>query len=93
MPYMRSPATAGTTRRARWGSSLIDAVDRYFDDEVCALREAEYTRDTGAKVQCWSGTHRYKSPFPVTFGRYIGPLVKFYLATGRTSRFGARHCG
>lgn len=64
------------------GLSLIDAVDRYFDDEVCALREAEYTRDTGAKVQCWSGTHRYKSPFPVTFGRYIGPLVKFYLATG-----------
>ena len=45
-------------------------------------KRQEYTRDTGAKVQCWSGTHRYKSPFPVTFGRYIGPLVKFYLATG-----------
>lgn len=64
------------------GLSLIDRVDRYFDDEACALREADYVRDTGARVQCWSGTHRYRSPFPVTFGRYIGPLVKFFLATG-----------
>ncbi len=64
---------------------LIDQVDRYFDDATGCLKEREWMADTGGTLQKWSGTRLYDSPFPVTFGRYIGPLVKFYRATREPS--------
>ncbi len=61
---------------------LIGQVDRYFDYEKGCMKEAEWMEATGGTLQKWSETSLFDSPFPVTFGRYIGPLVKFYRATG-----------
>lgn len=63
---------------------LIDTVDLYFDYERCAFRQRAYEADTGAHVHQWVDAPGKLSPFPVTFGRYIGPLVKLYRATGET---------
>ena len=61
---------------------LMDTVDEYFDDERAAFHERRWEQDKRAKCQHWGETYRCASPFPLTVGRYIGPLVKFYLATG-----------
>ena len=61
---------------------LMDTVDKYFDYDNCRLRKEEYVRDTGADIFTWAGTWFSESPFPITFGRLIGPLVKFFQATG-----------
>ena len=72
----------GDERAYELAVKLIEQVDRYFDDEKGCLREAEWARDTGGRLLKWSGTRTNASLFPITFGRYIGPLVKFYQATG-----------
>ncbi|MEG0494357.1 MAG: hypothetical protein RR696_14275, partial [Clostridia bacterium] len=64
---------------------LIQQVNLYFDDQTCSFRTQAFETENHAKLQCWNGTHLYASPFPVTMGRYIGPLVKFYRATGEAS--------
>ena len=63
---------------------LIDMVDRYFDYDKGVFKEEEWGRENQAKCQHWGETHLSPSPFPLTAGRYIGPLVKFYMATGET---------
>lgn len=60
---------------------LIDAAGRYFMDETGEFDEAKFQIETGGTICRWSGMNA-QYPFPLTFGRYIGPLVKFFKATG-----------
>ena len=64
------------------GMQLIDAVDRYFDYASGQFREELWRQETGGSLFKWGALHADEITFPVTFGRYIGPLVKFYKATG-----------
>ena len=61
------------------GLGLIGSVDRYFDYATGRFRETQWRRETGGELT------DPDDAFPVTFGRYIGPLVKFYRATGEIS--------
>ncbi len=60
---------------------LVDAVDRYFDYDSGRFREALWREETGGSLFKWDVNN---DAFPVTFGRYIGPLVKCYKVTGET---------
>lgn len=63
------------------GTKLIDAVDTYYDYKNGVFLEEAYNRDIGAEALCCATMPGEKYPFPPTFGRYIGPLVKFFKAT------------
>ena len=65
-------------------SGLIETIDRYYDYNNCCFLEKEFERNTGGKAICCAATKNEKFPFPPTFGRYIGPLVKLYKASGYT---------
>lgn len=64
------------------GLKLIDEVDKYFDYESGQFREELWKQETGGSLYKWGAINEDEITFPVTFGRYIGPLVKFYKATG-----------
>lgn len=64
------------------GLNLIDAVDKYFDYSYGKFREELWEKETGGSLYKWGAINVDEITFPVTFGRYIGPLVKFYKATG-----------
>lgn len=66
----------------RLALDLIEQVDTWYSYEQGKFLEEEWSRKTGGKLQKWAGTTRFDSPFPISFGRYIGALVKFYRATG-----------
>lgn len=53
----------------------IETIDRYYDFECGKWDEEAFRRETG-------GSTNAGKPFPREFGRYIGPLVKLYRATG-----------
>lgn len=58
---------------------VIRTVDTYFDYDKGYFDKERYEKETGGKVVepiC----ENY--PFPLNFGRYIGPLVKLYKACG-----------
>ena len=63
---------------------IILAVNKYFDYDKCTLKEKFYNESTGAiaESRVRDPKDKDKFPFPTTFGRYIGPLVKLYDATG-----------
>ena len=75
-------AFRGDEKAVELGTGLIDAVDTYYDYENGRFLEEAYVRDTGAEALCCATMPGEKFPFPPTFGRYIGPLVKFFKATG-----------
>ena len=54
--------------------SVIRAIDRYFVQPGFRFDDELLFRETGGKI---TGA----DPFPLTFGRAIGPLVKFYQGT------------
>lgn len=61
---------------------MIRTLDKYFDYDACRFDEARYQQDTGARI-AYSCCHPDEGLlFPVHFGRYIGPLVKLWKATG-----------
>lgn len=64
------------------GLKLIDAVDKYFDYATGQFREEQWAQETGGSLYKWGAMKEEETTFPITFGRYIGPLVKFYKATG-----------
>jgi hypothetical protein len=73
----------GDERALMLAHKMMDSVDQYFDFDSGRFREDDYRADTGAALLWWPQMQlgeRY--PIPVTFGRYIGPLVKLYRATG-----------
>lgn len=55
--------------------TVIETVDKYFDFDNCRFNQELYKQETG-------GTITANYPFPLSFGRYIGPLVKLYKACG-----------
>lgn len=67
----------------RLACRLINGVDLYFDFEHFCFLTEKYKTQTGFTPICCAST-KGEPPlaFPLTFGRYIGPLVKFYEATG-----------
>lgn len=71
----------GETKAYNLAMDIISAVDQYFDYNNCVFREGAYIADTHAKIKRWFIPEE-NLPFPVTFGRYIGPLVKLYNTTG-----------
>lgn len=75
----------GDQHAYRLALDLIKHVDMWYDYEQGRFLEGEWSRKTGGKLQKWCGTTRFDSPFPISFGRYIGTLVKFYRATGESS--------
>ncbi|MBE6608122.1 MAG: hypothetical protein E7633_06180 [Ruminococcaceae bacterium] len=63
---------------------MIRALDRYFDYERGTLNIDKYREETGAEIM-YSCSHPSEGLlFPPHFGRYIGPLVKFWKATGES---------
>ncbi len=62
--------------------SVIRTLNRYFDFETTKFDEEAYTRETGAKAMYSCCAPSEGLLFPVHFGRYIGPLVKFWRASG-----------
>lgn len=62
---------------------MIDTLDAFFDDTTGQLDEDAFRHATGGQILKWPGMNP-DYPFPLTFGRYIGPLVKFYRATGES---------
>lgn len=62
---------------------MIDTLDAFFDDTTGQLDEDAFRHATGGQILKWTGMNP-DYPFPLTFGRYIGPLVKFYRATGES---------
>ncbi|MBQ8187187.1 MAG: hypothetical protein IJ037_10015 [Clostridia bacterium] len=61
---------------------VIRAFNRYFDFDTAKFDEEAYTRETGAKAMYSCCAPSEGLLFPVHFGRYIGPLVKFWRASG-----------
>ena len=61
---------------------VIRTLNRYFDYDKALFDEEAYTRETGAAVMYSCCTPQEGLLFPVHFGRYIGPLVKFWRASG-----------
>ncbi len=55
---------------------LIDTVDRYYDYDAGRFDAERWSAATGGREVAWDRR------FPRSFGRYIGPLVKFWKATG-----------
>ena len=53
----------------------IETINRFYNFETGVWDEEAFNRETGGKTN--SGV-----PFPRHFGRYIGPLVKLYKASG-----------
>ena len=61
---------------------IIRSLDRYFDYNRGAFDIDKYYKETGAEIM-YSCSHPLEGLlFPPHFGRYIGPLVKFWKATG-----------
>ena len=54
---------------------VMDTVDRYYDYEHCRFMEERFLEEKG-------GTIEENCPFPIAFGRYIGPLVKLFQCSG-----------
>lgn len=75
-------AYRGDKKAFELACNLISCVDKYFDYDNCIFKEQSYMDDTGAQATCCAAMPNEKFPFPATFGRYIGPLVKFYRTTG-----------
>lgn len=61
--------------------ALIDTVDQFLDMKNGRWDEARFYEQTAGRVLRWQSMNQ-DDPFPITFGRYIGPLVKFYRSTG-----------
>ena len=61
---------------------VIRALNRYFDFDNAKFDEEKYTRETGAKAMYSCCAPSEGLLFPIHFGRYIGPLVKFWRASG-----------
>ena len=61
---------------------VIRSLNRYFDFETAKFDEESYTRETGAKAMYSCCAPSEGLLFPVHFGRYMGPLVKFWRASG-----------
>ena len=61
---------------------VIRSLNRYFDFETGKFDEEAYSRETGAKAMYSCCAPSEGLLFPVHFGRYIGPLVKFWRASG-----------
>lgn len=61
---------------------VIRSLNRYFDFDNAKFDEEKYTRETGAKAMYSCCAPSEGLLFPVHFGRYIGPLVKFWRASG-----------
>lgn len=61
---------------------VIRALNRYFDFETGKFDEEKYARETGARAMYSCCAPSEGLLFPVHFGRYIGPLVKFWRASG-----------
>jgi len=61
---------------------MIRAFNRYFNFETAKFNEEKYTEETGAKAMYSCCAPSEGLLFPVHFGRYIGPLVKFWRASG-----------
>ena len=53
----------------------IETVNRFFDYQTGVWNEEAFKGLTGGETNCGL-------PFPLHFGRYIGPLVKLYKACG-----------
>jgi hypothetical protein len=60
----------------------ITMVNRYFNFETGDWDEVGFHRDTGGSTTCTCHRPHETRKFPISFGRYIGPLVKLYKATG-----------
>ena len=71
----------GNERARTMALEMIKAVNLYYDFELARFDEQLFTRETGCSVMRWP-TENNRLPFPVTFGRYIGPLVKFFRVSG-----------
>lgn len=54
----------------------IETVNRFYDFETGVWNEKVFNQERGGR------TNAGEAPFPVQFGRYIGPLVKLYKAYG-----------
>ncbi|MBR5311678.1 MAG: hypothetical protein IKU40_02220 [Clostridia bacterium] len=61
---------------------VIRSLNRFFDFETGKFDEESYRRETGAGVMYSCCAPSEGLLFPVHFGRYIGPLVKFWRASG-----------
>ena len=61
---------------------VIRSFNRYFDFDSAEFNKEKYTRETNAQVMYSCCEPSEGLLFPVHFGRYIGPLVKFWLASG-----------
>lgn len=59
--------------------TVIDTVEEYYDYERGYFKRDEFYKDTGGTLV---EPIQKNYPFPVSFGRYIGPLVKLYNACG-----------
>lgn len=61
---------------------VIRSLNRYFDFETAKFDEEAYFRETGARVMYSCCAPSEGLLFPIHFGRYIGPLVKFWRVSG-----------
>ena len=62
--------------------TIIRTLDKYFDFEKGRFDKERYESETGVTIT-YSCNHPSEGIiFPVNFGRYIGPLVKFWKASG-----------
>lgn len=58
---------------------VIRTVDAYFDYAKGCFDKQRYQKETGGRI---AEPICKNYPFPLNFGRYIGPLVKLYKACG-----------
>lgn len=63
---------------------VIHSLNRFFDFETGVFDEKAYLQETGAQAMYSCCDPSEGLLFPVHFGRYIGPLVKFWRASGET---------
>jgi hypothetical protein len=56
-------------------------VTEYLDFTSGEWNEERFQRDFSASTTCTCLSENEKRTFPISFGRYIGPLVKLYKAT------------
>jgi hypothetical protein len=71
----------GDKRAAEIAKKQIDTVDRYFDHDTGHWDEERFRRERGGSTSSGFAQGGKPPAFPTTFGRYIGSLVRLYLAS------------